>query len=106
MTTIAEWQARSGAWTDSRFPDDTIKDRGLILGEETGEVLRCIIKAANDIRGGTEHWNTELRKEAVDVFFTLVALAHRADFDLEAQIEQEWPRINAIDYATNVREGD
>ena len=97
-TPIREWQARAADWTDSRFPDDDLKQRGLVLGEETGEVLRCILKAEQNIRGGRDYWMTELRKETVDVFFTLVALAHRAGFDLSDAIEAEWARINAKTY--------
>lgn len=99
LTSIREWQARAAEWTDSRFPDDDLKQRGLVLGEETGEVLRCILKGTQDIRGGSEHWiGQELPKEAVDVFFCLVALAHRAGFDLADAIETEWARIAAKDY--------
>lgn len=94
-TPIREWQARAAEWTDSRFPDDDLKQRGLVLGEETGEVLRCILKAEQNIRGGRDHWMTELRKETVDVFF---ALAHRAGFDLADAIEGEWERLNAKTY--------
>lgn len=90
MVGIPTWQQRAGEWTDSRFPDDDLSQRGLVLGEETGEVLRCILKARQNIRGGTDRWMDELPKEAADVFFCLVALAHRAGFDLLDAIEERW----------------
>lgn len=101
-TSIATWQARAADWTDSRFPEDTMKDRGLILGEETGEVMRCILKGAQGIRGGSEHWNRELRKETVDVFFCLAALAHRAGFSLADAIEEGWDALAAKTYRAAV----
>ena len=95
MSDIADWQRRSAEWMASRFPDDTLQQRGLCLGEETGEVLRCILKAEQDIRGGREHWMGELRGELVDVFFALVSMANRAGFDLADAIEAAWPAIEA-----------
>lgn len=95
QVSIGAWQERLGEWTDTRFPDDTIKDRGLILGEECGEVLRCIVKGDQDIRGGAEHWQAELRSEAVDVFFSLCALAHRAGFELQEVIAARWAEVDA-----------
>lgn len=93
------WQRRAGEWTDSRFPDDDLSQRGLVLGEETGEVLRCILKAKQDIRGGTDKWLAELPSEVADAFFCLVALAHRAGFDLGRAIEDRWEELRQRTYA-------
>lgn len=96
---IAEWQQRAAEWTDSRFPDDDLSQRGLVLGEETGEVLRCILKAQQNIRGGSEFWMGELSGEAADVFFCLVALAHRAGFSLSDAISARWQDLKDREYA-------
>lgn len=87
------WQRRAGEWTDSRFPDDDLCRRGLVLGEETGEVLRCIVKATQGIRGGEERWLAELPGEVADTFFCLAAIAHRAGFDLGRAIEDRWEAL-------------
>lgn len=95
---IDVFQVRCGAWTDSRFPDDDLKQRGLVLGEETGEVLRCILKAEQDIRGGRDRWLAELPSEVADVFFCLAAIAHRAGFSLADAIEVKWREVEGRTY--------
>lgn len=95
---IEAYQVLAGGWTDSRFPDDDLKQRGLVLGEETGEVLRCILKAEQDIRGGRDKWLAELPDEVADVFFCLAAIAHRAGFNLSAAIFRRWNELNQRHY--------
>lgn len=95
------WQRRCGEWTDSRFPDDDLQRRGLVLGEETGEVLRCIVKATQGIRGGEERWLAELPGEVADAFFCLAAIAHRGGFDLGRAIEDRWALLR-----TRTRQGE
>jgi NTP pyrophosphatase (non-canonical NTP hydrolase) len=106
MNGIPVWQERMGAFVDARWPDDPMERRGLILGEEAGEVLlaaqdfavavakvqRCILKGAQDIRGGTDHWHAELRKETAQAFMVLCTVAHRAGFDLSDAVDSEWER--------------
>ncbi|HZQ33693.1 MAG TPA: MazG-like family protein [Mycobacterium sp.] len=99
-TTIEAYQVLAGGWTDSRFPDDDLKQRGLVLGEETGEVLRCILKAEQGIRGGREKWLAELPAETADVFFCLAALAHRAGFNLSDAIFARWEELNQRTYTS------
>lgn len=103
---LTEWQGRMADFVDSRWPDDPMERRGLIFGEEGGEVLqaamdfvvavskvqRCILKGAQDIRGGTEHWHHELRKETAQAFLVLCTLAHRGDFSLAQAVAEEWER--------------
>lgn len=102
--TLAEWQSMSGEWVDFRFTDDDLLQRGLVAGEEGAEVLaaamqyviavgraqRCVLKAEQDIRGGTAHWLAELQGEAADAFLTLLSLAHRAGFSLADAAEAKW----------------
>lgn len=95
---IEQWQKFSAWWTDDRFPDDTLQWRGLVLGEETGEVLRCILKAEQGIRGGREKWLSELPSEVADVFFCLTALAHRAGFDLADAVAARWAELEQRTY--------
>lgn len=105
-TSVSEWQERAAGWVDSRFDDDLLQ-RGLVGGEEAGEVLqsavaysiavakaqRCILKARQDIKGGTEHWMNELRGEVADAFLTLASMAHRAGFSLADAVEAKWSEI-------------
>lgn len=92
------WQRRAGEWTDSRFLEDNLLCRGLVLAEEAGEVARCILKADQGIRGGREKWLAALPAETADVFFTLVALAHRAGFDLGRAVEDRWAELSQRTY--------
>jgi NTP pyrophosphatase (non-canonical NTP hydrolase) len=94
------WQDRIGAWVDATFPGDDLTRRGLILGEETGEVQRSILKAAQDVRGGSAKWMAELPSEVADVFICLAAIAHRAGFDLDAAIEARWAELSGRTYPT------
>lgn len=96
----ARWQDRVGAWVDTTFPGDDLTRRGLMLGEETGEVQRCIVKAAQDVRGGSAKWMAELPGEVADVFICLAAIAHRAGFDLDDAIAARWADLSGREYPT------
>lgn len=101
---LTVWQQRAAHWTDTVIVGDILEWRGLVLGEETGEVLeaaiaftvatakvqRALLKAQQGIRGGADHWAAELRKETGDAFFCLAALAHRAGFPLVDAVNDRW----------------
>ena len=92
-------QAQIGTWTDHNFlPGDNLEQRGLILAEETGEVIRCILKMAQGIRGTHDEWMAELRKEVGDVQGCLYALCHRAGIDLDEAWMERWETLRERDY--------
>lgn len=87
-----------GAWLDSRFPEDNILTRGLILGEEAGEVQRCILKASQQVRGGADFWDDQLPGEVVDVLIALLGICHRADIDIEHAVRRRWAEVEQRAY--------
>lgn len=65
------------------FTGNTLLQQALLLGEETGELLKAIRKhtsmtLANDERAG------DVAEELADVFIILCAIANRTGVDLEA----------------------
>jgi NTP pyrophosphatase (non-canonical NTP hydrolase) len=90
---IREWHRRE-------FPTETVEQVALVVAEEAGEVARCIVKGAQGIRGGTEHWDAELPKEAADVVIALYALAALKGWDLDEAIEDRWWTVGARRFAT------
>lgn len=81
----------------NKFPNATIEQTGLGLGEESGEVLRAILKRSEGIRGTKEEWNAEVRKEVGDVFARLVEVAMLDGFDLWEAIEDRFAVISERD---------
>ena len=82
---IGAWQARefrSGGESPNWYSD------ALIIAEETGEVCRCFVKRQQDIRGGSDHWCNELRKELGDVAITVLAFGANWGVDVTANIDQ------------------
>lgn len=89
-----------GAWIDRTFPDDTLMARGLVLGEETGEVQRCILKANQQVRGGADLWDDQLPHEVVDVLIALLGVCHRADIDINHAVRRRWAEVRERTYPT------
>lgn len=100
VTRLNDLLIEVGVWIDSRFPDDTIERRGLILAEETGEIVRCILKAAQQIRGGSDHWNDQLPDEVGDGLISLLGICHRAGIDVDQAIALRWREVRQRTYPT------
>jgi NTP pyrophosphatase (non-canonical NTP hydrolase) len=93
---IGAYQQEVGRWVDEQFGDDDPKElAALVLVEEVGEMCRAIVKSAQNIRGGPERWDPEIRREAGDVLITLFSLAHQFDFDLEGAFAEKWAEVGA-----------
>lgn len=81
--TLADFQSYVRKMEEERgFTGHTIFQEALLLGEETGEVLKAVRKSqqmtvADDCR------TLELGEELADVFIILCAIANRAGIDLE-----------------------
>ena len=67
--------------------------QALSVGEESGEVLRAILKRAQAIRGTYEYWTEEIRKEAGDVIISLMCLAEMEGFDLDKAVDDRWDYV-------------
>lgn len=80
--TLRTMQSEVAAWHCREFPDASPDQLGLIVGEEAGEVMRCVLKLGQGIRQET-NWRAELEKESADVLVALLALADRFGFDLD-----------------------
>lgn len=94
------YAVRCATWVRLRFPDDTLELRGLILAEETGEVVRCIAKMQTGMRGSREEWMRELYVEVGDVFLALQALCNHAGIDLDAAVADRWRQVEHVDVFT------
>lgn len=72
------------AWHNKAFPWETMEQIGLGIGEESGEILRTILKESHGPSDRRAHvdWKGERAAEAIDVFIYLVILAGRDGFDL------------------------
>ena len=83
---------RVGKWAVSTFGNlpnygPTLAAAG--LAEEVGEVCRCVVKEQQGIRGTSDEWRRELRKELGDVFVRLAELSRLYHLDLvDAIIER------------------
>lgn len=94
---LNDFADRSAAWVSSRFPTDTIEWRGLVLAEETGEAVRCIVKMQAGQRGTPEQWMAELYTEVADVFLALQALCNHTGIDLHRAVTDRWEQIRDRD---------
>ncbi len=90
---LNEYAGRIAAWVHLHFPDETIERRALVLAEETGEVMRCILKMQTGTRGTAAEWHGHLYEEIGDVFIALQALALFNGIDLDQAVRDRWSVI-------------
>jgi NTP pyrophosphatase (non-canonical NTP hydrolase) len=95
QTAVADWIARN-------FPGDTgIHCRTLGLVEEVGELCRALVKREQGIRGTTEEWDLEIRKELGDCFIKLLDVAEQTGFDLATVATLRWMDVRQRDWIKN-----
>jgi hypothetical protein len=58
---VRMWQQKISAEARRRWPDITLMREALALGEEVGEVYRCIVKRDEGTRGTAEEWTERER---------------------------------------------
>lgn len=90
---LGSLQIRAHRWSLEKWPNEGVMHDALGLGEEVGEVLRCVLKREHGTRGTAEEWTAELRKEVGDTLLVLAVLAEREGFDL---LDAAWDRWLAI----------
>jgi NTP pyrophosphatase (non-canonical NTP hydrolase) len=88
-------------WVDYNFPNRTIEQQGLGLGEEAGECLRAILKRVQQIRGTHEEWTTELKRELGDVMIKVFTICSDEGFDVHDVLVDRWKDISTRDLVTN-----
>jgi len=64
------------------FSSQTIIDKCLLLGEETGELFKAVRKAEGLVVDTNSNF-TEIGDELADIFIYLCAIANRKNIDLE-----------------------
>ncbi len=94
---LNEYADRIGVWVYRHFPAETVERRALALAEETGEVVRCVLKMSTGARGTSEEWRQNLIEEIGDTFITLQALAGLAGIDLDDAVRTRWATVEALD---------
>ena len=95
MGEIRELQAEVGEWLEANFDKPNIYLSALVLVEEVGELARALAKGADDIRGGSDFWEEQRRKEAGDVGISLMAFCYRAGIDFEDALTEGWKIVSA-----------
>lgn len=95
---LPDFQEEVTSWADHNFPHETRISVVLGLAEETGELCRAALKQHQGIRGTTEEWDQEARKEIGDVFLKLLHVASVWGLDLEDAILDRWSIIKDRDF--------
>jgi NTP pyrophosphatase (non-canonical NTP hydrolase) len=100
MMTVAELQRRVSDMESSRgFARDTLADKCLILGEETGELFKLVrelsgIATSSDSKRGTIDY------EVADVVIVICAIANRLGLDIAESVtnklEQDRTRVWSV----------
>jgi NTP pyrophosphatase (non-canonical NTP hydrolase) len=91
-------------WTIANFGDNNehpVVLDGLGLGEESGEVLRAILKREEGIRGTRSEWTQELFKEVGDVAIKLFQICAREGVEFDHVIAKRWKEVSQRDFRGN-----
>jgi NTP pyrophosphatase (non-canonical NTP hydrolase) len=104
LASMTRWQAELAAWQARELPCDGADEQRwrLYAGvqEEMGEVARCLLKGAQDIRGGAAVWRAQLPGEIGDVLVYLTQLATSCGVDLGAAYADARAKVLARRFAT------
>ncbi len=65
------------------FDNQTAAQKGLLLGEEVGELFKAMRKHETELRVDEKSQTHSVADELADVFIYLCAIANRYDVDLE-----------------------
>lgn len=104
-------QDEVGKWVEYNFgpydKDDYQRKLTIVAGlaEEVGEVMRCVTKAEQGIRGSWGQWMQDLEAELADVYIKLVDVANCYDIDLETSIARRWRSVSERDWVKYPKNG-
>lgn len=76
-------QADLLAWATATYGPQTLERRGLVIGEETGEIMRAIVKAAEGVRPSTRG---VLGTELAQLMVAILATAELAGVDMATEL--------------------
>lgn len=85
-------------WQAANFGRGLAQNYALVIAEEAGEVCRAVLKREQGIRGTSEEWTAELRKELGDLIITAHALAGFEGWDLDEVVAERWATIARRDW--------
>lgn len=107
-TMMERWQKPLAKWQERELPcDDKDKQTALVaLGacEEMGEVARCVLKRAQQIRGTEHEWTMQAEEEIGDVCVFLMQLCTLLGLDFERCIERAAQKVLPRQWATKEEE--
>lgn len=79
-------------WCVSTYGAQTLERRGLVLGEEVGEVQRAILKRAEGVRPSDRG---SLDEELPQLLIALLVTADVAGVDLSSRVRREFAKLRA-----------
>jgi len=90
--TLRELQTQTHLWREAKYPGTSLEHRALKVGEEAGEVQRCVTRAAEGRSGGTP---ADLRREVADLVIAACGVASGAGFDLSDALRDRLAEITS-----------
>lgn len=98
-------QSEVAEWSNYNFrssnTDGDVLSSATGVAEETGEMMRCVRKAYQGIRGTKEEWYKEAEKEAADIVISLCDLCAKMEIDLDAALQERWLNVKKRDWVKN-----
>lgn len=85
---LSDVQQRIHAHAVVAWPGLTTEIEVLALAEEVGEVARAVLKRTQAIRGSSDDWSAELRREVGDVLLVLCNIASLEGFELSETVAE------------------
>ena len=82
---LNKWQKKVKTHHIQMFPWSTLEKQGLKLGEESGEVMRAIVRHYENRKGGQPD---DIAEEIGDVFICLLRLLSELDLDAEEVLKE------------------
>jgi NTP pyrophosphatase (non-canonical NTP hydrolase) len=97
----ANLQHDVNAYVDANFGTTPPDVQMLNLIEEVGELSRALIKRRQGIRGTTEEWTAEIRKEIGDTLISLFVLAEQEGVNALSVAVERWSAVRQRDWSTD-----
>lgn len=90
--TVRDIQTTTHLWRETRYPGTSLEHRALKVGEEAGEVQRCVTRAAEGRSGGSL---ADLSREVADLVIAACGVASGAGFDLSDALRDRFAEITS-----------
>jgi NTP pyrophosphatase (non-canonical NTP hydrolase) len=91
-------QSEMAEWVAHNFPNHSPLENTTGLAEEAGELCRAVLKLERGIRGTTDEWLTEIRKEIGDVIICAIFIANDFGVPWEDALQERWDIIKQRDW--------